>query len=175
MVVSYLAIGSNMGDRQRNIERAVIYLKELAGVRIKKESSVYETPPVGGPLQGDYLNGVIEIETALLPDELLDRIKGIESRLGRVKGEENGPRPIDLDILFYADVVISGGRLKIPHPRLHEREFVLRGLNEIAPGFIHPKLGLTVGELYAHVQKAHENTQIDHGAAPVPQPPERAA
>ena len=101
MVTAYVSFGSNLGDRNKNIERAIGYLKELDGVVVKKVSSVYETEPVGGPGQERFLNGVCEIETSLLPDELLDRLKGIEARLGRVKTEENGPRPMDLDIIFY--------------------------------------------------------------------------
>jgi len=135
MVTAYIAVGSNLGDRTKNIEKTVEYLKELDGVSIKQSSSIYETEPVGGPAQEKFLNGVIQIETSLLPDELLDRLKGIESRLGRVKIEENGPRPIDLDIIFYHDIIIDGERIKIPHPKMQEREFVLKGLNEIAPGF----------------------------------------
>ncbi|MCM8781965.1 MAG: 2-amino-4-hydroxy-6-hydroxymethyldihydropteridine diphosphokinase [Candidatus Omnitrophica bacterium] len=148
MVTAYISFGSNLGERNKNIERAIAYLKELDGIVVKNVSSIYETEPVGGPPQEKFLNGVIEVETSLLPDELLDRLKGIESRLGRVKTDENSPRPIDLDIIFYQDIVIDGERIKIPHPRMHEREFVLRGLNEIAPTFFHPRLNKTVRELY---------------------------
>ena len=161
MVTAYIAFGSNLGDRNKNIERAIAHLKELDGVVVKKMSSIYETGPIGGPSQEKFLNGVIEIETALLPDELLDRLKGIESRLGRVKTEENGPRPIDLDIILYQDIVIDGGRIKIPHPRMHERDFVLKGLNEIAPAFMHPRLNKTVKELYEGL------SSVMHPAPPI--------
>lgn len=160
MVPAYISFGSNIGDRNKNIERAVEYLKELDGISVKKISSIYETDPAGGPPQGKFLNGVIEIETSLLPDELLDRLKGIESRLGRVKTQENGPRTIDLDILFYGDIVIDGERIKIPHPRMHGREFVLRGLNEIAPDFLHPRLNKTIKELYEGLNTSNENNKV---------------
>jgi 2-amino-4-hydroxy-6-hydroxymethyldihydropteridine diphosphokinase len=169
MVISYVAFGSNMGDRNKNIERAMEFLKDLDGISIKKISAIYETDPVGGPVQEKFLNGVVEIETSLLPDELMDRLNGIESRLGRVKTEENGPRPIDLDIIFYQDIVIDGGRIKIPHPRMHERGFVLKGLVEIAPEFLHPKLNKTVKQLYEEVTSADENNQISDGNAGIQQ------
>ncbi len=172
MVTAYIAFGSNLGDRNKNIERAIAYLKELDGIVIKKVSSIYETEPVGGHLQEKFLNGIIEIETALLPDELLDRLKGIESRLGRVKTEENGPRPIDLDIILYQDIVIDGERIKIPHPRMHERDFVLKGLNEIAPAFIHPRLNKTVKELYEGLLSANGDNKVSQPDAEIQQSPE---
>lgn len=144
-----LGIGSNLGDRGSNIERAISLLKEIPGIRLVSVSSLVETKPEGGPSQGDFLNGALKIETALLPLELLSKLKGIERRLGRVKGEPNGPRPIDLDILFYEDIVIvEGKRLTIPHPKLQRRNFVLRPLLEIAPDFVHPRLQRTVQQLY---------------------------
>ena len=192
MVTAYISFGSNLGDRNKNIEKAIEYIKELTGIAIKKVSSIYETEPVDGPPQEKFLNGVMEIETSLLPDELLDRLKGVESRLGRVKVEDNGPRPIDLDILFYDDIVIGGERIKIPHPRMHEREFVLRGLNEIAPQFLHPKLGKTVKELYEGISSSDEpspshggqlgkqegpgeNNKVSQPDAGIQQPPQESA
>jgi len=175
MVKVYICFGSNLGDRNKNIERAIAHLKELDGVDVKKQSAVYETEPVGGPVQDKYLNGLLEIETTLLPDELLDRLKGIESRLGRAKEEDNGPRPIDLDIIFYGDIVIEGERIKIPHPKMHEREFVLIGLNEIAPDFMHPRLNKTVKELYETVKSGNENNQVNQDDAGALKPPEEAA
>jgi 7,8-dihydro-6-hydroxymethylpterin-pyrophosphokinase len=111
-----------------------------------------------------------------LPDELLDRLKGIESRLGREKeAQANSPRPMDLDIIFYSDVVITGGRIKIPHPRTHEREFVLRGLVEIAPDFMHPRLNKTLRQLYDELKTAHGNNNGSPADAAVQQSPEAAA
>ena len=174
MVRAYIAFGSNLGDRNKNIERAIAYLKELEGVSVTKVSAVYETQPVGGPPQEKFLNGVVEAQTSLLPDELMDRLKGIESRLGRVKTEENGPRPIDLDIIFYGDIVIEGERIKIPHPRVQERRFVLEGLREIAPDFVHPRLNKTVKELYDALVSPHENNTIDSPDAGTREGPEAA-
>ena len=173
MITSYISFGSNMGDRNKNIEKAIEYLKELDGIAVKRVSSIYETQPVGGPPQGAFLNGVIEVETMLLPDELLDRLKGIEARLGRVKTEENGPRPIDLDIIFYQDIVIDGERIRIPHPRMQEREFVLRGLCEIAPDFLHPRLNKTVKQLYEELTLADESNKINSLNAEAQQSPEK--
>jgi len=149
VAIVLLGIGSNLGDRQANIDKAVSLLKEIPDVQLLSLSALIETKPEGGPRQGDFLNGALKIETDLLPLELLSKLKGIERRLGRVKQEPSGPRPVDLDILFYDDVVIVDGKsLTIPHPRLHEREFVLKPLLEIAPDFIHPRLGKSVKELY---------------------------
>src|SRR3989338_8540245 len=149
MAVVLLGIGSNLGDRQAHIQLALSLLREIPSIKVLVVSSIIETLPEGGPPQGNFLNGALKIETDLLPLEFLSKLKGIERRLGRVKQEPNGPRPIDLDILFYDDVVIVDGKsLTIPHPRLHEREFVLKPLLEIAPDFIHPRLGKSVKELY---------------------------
>ncbi|MCK4463519.1 MAG: 2-amino-4-hydroxy-6-hydroxymethyldihydropteridine diphosphokinase [Candidatus Omnitrophica bacterium] len=131
MVTSYIGIGSNLGDRQGNINKAISYLKDSDKIEVKKVSSIYETEPIGGPPQGKFLNGVIEIDTDLSPLDLLDRLDEIEMKLGRVHSEKNGPRTIDLDILLYSDTQINNERLTIPHPHMQEREFVLRGLREI--------------------------------------------
>lgn len=148
LTTAYIALGSNQGDRQSNINRAVEFIKTLNGIQLGKISSIYETEPEGGPSEFKYLNGVVEIKTTLLPDELLDRLNAIESRMGRIRNGKNSPRPIDLDILLYGDIVIDGERIKIPHPRMHTREFVLRGLVEIAPDIQHPRLKKTIRELY---------------------------
>ncbi len=131
MATSYIAIGSNLGDRQGNMDKAMSYLKNSDDIKVTKVSSIYETEPIGGPPQGKFLNGVIEIETLLSPLDLLDRLLKIEMRLGRVRSLKNGPRTIDLDILLYSDTQINNEHLVIPHPHMQEREFVLRGLREI--------------------------------------------
>lgn len=131
MVTSYIGIGSNLGDRRQNINRAISYLKDSDNIKVTKVSSIYETEPVGGPPQEKFLNGVIEIDTDLPPLDLLDRLEEIETKLGRVRSEKNDPRTIDLDILLYGDIQINNERLTVPHPRMREREFVLRGLREI--------------------------------------------
>ena len=151
MSIVYLGIGSNLGDRRINIEQALEFLKKIKDLEVSKVSSLYETEPAGGPGQGKFLNGVLKIETSLLPLELLEKLKGIEKKLGRNKGVSNGPRPIDLDILFYDDVVIRGKELEIPHPRLHQRFFVLKPLAEIAPELIHPVLNKQAGQLLTEI------------------------
>jgi len=133
MVKAYVGIGSNLGDRQKTIDKAFALLNKVQGVAITKRSSIYETEPLGGPKQGKFLNGVIEIDTELEPLELLDTLQNIENELGRVRSERFGPRTMDLDILFYGDIKMNTIRLTIPHPRIGEREFVLQGLREIAP------------------------------------------
>jgi 2-amino-4-hydroxy-6-hydroxymethyldihydropteridine diphosphokinase len=129
---AYVGIGSNLGDRKNNIMSAISLLGEIDGVKVLKVSSIYETEPVDGPPQGKYLNGVIELETELGPHRFLKELNEIESLLGRKRREVNGPRTIDLDILTYGELKINERGLVIPHPRMNEREFVLRGLKELA-------------------------------------------
>lgn len=131
MITAYIGIGSNLGNRKENIDKAITYLECSEDIKIVKVSSIYETDPVGGPSQGKYLNGVIKIETGLSPSGLLSCLNEIEDRMSRVRSEKNGPRVIDLDILLYGDTKINTEHLSIPHPRMLEREFVLRGLREI--------------------------------------------
>ncbi len=132
MATVYLALGSNVGDRHSNIRRAIDYLNVL-GVHIKRLSTVIETDPVGGPVQGKFLNAVLEAQTNLSPQRLLSQIKEIEVKIGRIHREVNGPREIDIDILLYDDFTMDYPELTIPHPRMREREFVMGPLKEIAP------------------------------------------
>ena len=120
-----------MGDRQGYIDEALRKLKETEGIRVNKVSSIYETEPAGGPVQARYLNAAIEIETTLEPKELLMKLQAIEKELGRKRTVKNGPRTIDLDMLLYGDKKINEHDLKIPHPRMYEREFVMKPLKEI--------------------------------------------
>lgn len=133
METVYLGVGSNLGDRKKYIQQAIQYLCGTPGISVKKVSSLYETDPVGGPPQGKFLNGAIEIETSLLPMEFLTRLKEIEKKVGRKHRVRYGPREIDLDILFFGQQKISENNLHIPHPRIQEREFVKIPLREIAP------------------------------------------
>jgi len=144
-MITYIGIGSNLGNRGKNMEEAITLLKEKCG--ILKSSSIYETEPVGFKDQYWFFNCVVKVDTNLKPIELLDFLQSIEKRLKRVKTIKNGPRTIDLDILFYGDEIINNGRLIVPHPRLHERLFVLIPLKEIAPDLMHPVLKKTILQL----------------------------
>ncbi|MBD3380413.1 MAG: 2-amino-4-hydroxy-6-hydroxymethyldihydropteridine diphosphokinase [Candidatus Omnitrophica bacterium] len=156
MATVYLGIGSNIGDKEANLARAVKYLEEIRGIDVLETSTLYETEPVGGPPQDKYLNGVVKVDTAIPPDRLLREVKQIELRMGRKQPGRNCPRIIDLDILLYGDMVLDMEELKIPHPRMAERSFVLKGLAEIAPDAVHPVLGRTASELYGEAIKKGE-------------------
>jgi 2-amino-4-hydroxy-6-hydroxymethyldihydropteridine diphosphokinase len=135
LAVVYLGLGSNLGSRRENIHQALNHLQEK-GVSIQKVSTFIETAPVDvppQPVQGDYVNAVAKAITDLSPQELLKTCLTIESELGRVRSVKNGPRLIDIDILLYDDLKIDSPDLVVPHPRMHERDFVLRPLREIAP------------------------------------------
>lgn len=126
----YLGLGSNLGDRLASLSRAVELLHER-GARVRRSSRVYETDPAGGPPQPDYLDAVVEVETDLDPRELLRVCLEVESELGRVRGERWGPRTIDIDLLTYGEREVTDPDLTIPHPRMHERAFVLVPLLEL--------------------------------------------
>lgn len=139
MAKVHIGLGANLGDRERNIRRALALLNEMNVARVKRVSRLIETEPVGGPEgQGMYLNGAAEIETDLSPYDLLEALKTIEVSVGRMERERWAPREIDLDILLYENEIVRAPTLEIPHPRMCQREFVLRPLAEIAPGLVHP-------------------------------------
>ena len=144
----FLGLGSNLGDRETAIAGAVERLA-ARGFRATLRSSLWLTEPVGGPPQGLFLNAVVGGETKLGPEALLEACLATEREMGRVRAERNGPRTIDVDILFYGSDRRDGPRLAIPHPRLAERRFVLAPLAEVAPGLVHPVLGTTAAELLA--------------------------
>lgn len=143
----YISFGSNLGDREENIKKAIELIGESPEIRIEKASSFYETEPVGDKAQDWFLNGVLEIETQLLPEELLSVLQEIEKELGRMREIVHGPRTIDLDILLFNDRIVDTPRLKIPHPLMYERNFVLIPLAEIVPEARHPVLGKSIEEL----------------------------
>ena len=147
----YIGLGSNMGDRQALLEKAVAEIGALPETRLVAHSQWLETEPVGGPPEQDpYLNGAAKVFTALEPEELLEQLNRIESRLGRIREEKWGPRPVDLDILLFGNRIVCTPDLTIPHPLMHERRFVLEPLAEIAPYVVHPVLGITMLELLAN-------------------------
>lgn len=144
-----LGIGSNLGNRQANILQALQYLR--ARVEIGQVSSFYETAPVGFKNQPRFYNLACMVTTELAPQDLLSLLKRIEKRMGRQSAARNAPRPIDIDILTYDDLVFDSESLTIPHPRLHERAFALVPLSEIAPGLVHARLGVSVETLLARL------------------------
>ncbi|HEY9122682.1 MAG TPA: 2-amino-4-hydroxy-6-hydroxymethyldihydropteridine diphosphokinase [Brevefilum sp.] len=145
----FLALGTNIGDREANLFKARKALPPK--VTIIKESPIYVTPPWGFEDQPEFLNQVLEVRTKLRPGRLLAHLKRIEKKMGRQKTFRNGPRLIDLDILFFGQRVVKRSKLCIPHPRLHERSFVLVPLKDIAPEFNHPVLNMTVESMLAKI------------------------
>ncbi|MEX0885817.1 MAG: 2-amino-4-hydroxy-6-hydroxymethyldihydropteridine diphosphokinase [Phycisphaeraceae bacterium] len=154
MTTAYIAMGTNVGDRQAAIEHARTGLDAIASAPIRM-SEVYETAPVGGPAgQGAFLNAVAELQTTLPPRDLLARLQAIEQAAGREPPDQRvrwSPRVLDLDILFYGDAVIDEPGLRVPHPHLHERWFVLKPLADLAPQLVHPTRGETVAAMLANL------------------------
>jgi len=143
---AYLSLGSNIGDREENLRRAVVLL-ECGDLRIARRSSVYETEPQDVRNQPWFLNAVVEVETTLFPLQLLHWILKIEKQMGRRRTTPKGPRSIDIDILLYGNFVISSPTLTVPHPGLATRRFVLEPMAEMAPELRHPVLRKTMREL----------------------------
>ena len=142
-----IALGSNLGKRERNLEKAVELILEGNLITLNAKSAIYETAPVGGPEQGPYLNACIKVETNLSPTILMLRLLAIEDRMGRIRKEYWGPRTIDLDMLLYDQIIMNTPLLQLPHPRLAERDFVLIPLADIAPGLIIPGYNKNVSQL----------------------------
>lgn len=154
MVDVYVGLGSNVGNREKNLIYAYDRIVTLKGIKPVSLSRFYETAPIGGPPQPMYLNAVLSIETATSPLRLLGYFQRIEALMGRVRNVRWGPRNIDIDILLYGDKIIDNDRLKVPHPLMHTRLFVLEPFIEIAPEVVHPVLKKTVLQLYREVQNS---------------------
>lgn len=148
MVTTYLGLGSNMGDRKVHLVHAITALGNAG--RVTAVSGIYETAPQGYVDQPDFLNMVTRLETPLPPDALLDRTVTIERERGRIRTFPNAPRPLDIDILLYGDRVVDEGGLRIPHPRMRERAFVLVPLLELEPGLVDPETGRPFARPEAH-------------------------
>jgi 2-amino-4-hydroxy-6-hydroxymethyldihydropteridine diphosphokinase len=153
--IIYLALGSNLGNRSDNLQAAIAALPPA--VRVLALSPVYETPPWGLTDQPAFLNMALKGETTLAPVELLKFLKLLETKLGRQPAVRWGPRRIDMDILFYADLVFDTPELVLPHPRLHERAFVLAPLADLAPDLVHPVLGKPVRDLLSALDSTGVN------------------
>jgi len=149
-MTGYIALGSNLGDREENLNRAIKMMGEVPGVTFRRASAFHNCAAMGGPPdQPDYLDAVAEIETDLPPEELLAKLQQIENALGRERNERWGPRTIDLDIILLGDTTVDEPALTIPHALMHQREFVLAPLCELAPDTLHPVLQRTAEELLA--------------------------
>jgi 2-amino-4-hydroxy-6-hydroxymethyldihydropteridine diphosphokinase len=157
----FLGLGSNLGERRDMLRQARQQLAALPGTSLARASGLYETAPVGGPDQGDYLNQVVELRTALSPRGLLEAIGRIESVLGRERLVRWGPRSIDVDILWYDGSSVAEVDLEVPHPRMEERRFVLEPLAELAPDLVLPS-GSTVREALGRVM-AQAVTRLEEG------------
>ena len=152
-VDAYVALGSNLGDREEHLLAALAALRARPDVEVVAVSRVYQTPPVGPPPQGPYLNAAVHLRTSLSPRALLGCLLEIEASRGRKReGDRWSARTLDLDLLFYGSLTLDEPGLRIPHPRLHERVFVLAPLCDVAPGLVHPRLGKTVEELARSVR-----------------------
>jgi 2-amino-4-hydroxy-6-hydroxymethyldihydropteridine diphosphokinase len=160
----FIGIGSNLGERRSNCREARQKIAQLPKTRVVKESSLYESEPHGNAKTW-FANSVIEVETELAAAELLKKLQGIEEEMGRkrVKGKKWGSRVIDLDILFFDMEAINKRNLKVPHPRVAERRFVLLPLSELAPQLIHPGLNLSVSEMLATVKDAKKIQMMGPG------------
>jgi 2-amino-4-hydroxy-6-hydroxymethyldihydropteridine diphosphokinase len=161
---AFIGLGSNLGDRAANYREAIQRIAQIPDTRVVRQSSIYETEPVG-EIKGAFLNGVVEVETELNAEALMRRLLAIERVMGRkrVRGRKPArgkyrPRIIDLDLLFFNKEMIDSRALTVPHPRLHERLFVLAPMSELAPALIHPKLNQSISEMLAALKSPYRVT-----------------
>jgi 2-amino-4-hydroxy-6-hydroxymethyldihydropteridine diphosphokinase len=158
-VIACVAVGSNLGDRAATIAAAVKRLAGVPGVRSVAVSALLENPAVGGPADSPaFLNGAIRLATNLSARQLMTELLEIEAQLGRRRAEKWGPRTIDLDLILYGDRIIDEPGLRVPHPRAHERLFVLQPMAQIAGEIVHPELGKSIGQLLAEF----DNASVSH-------------
>jgi dihydroneopterin aldolase/2-amino-4-hydroxy-6-hydroxymethyldihydropteridine diphosphokinase len=154
---AFIGLGSNLGDKEGNLKLAIDMIKETEGIKVTKQSQVYITKPVGYTDQDNFANSVIQLKTLKKPKELLETMLKIEEALKRERIIRWGPRTIDLDILLYDDIVTTDENIVVPHPRMHERLFVLKPLSDIAPYYIHPLLNKTIIQLWEEVTKSNKD------------------
>ena len=147
-ITAYVGLGSNLGNREANLRRALAMLVESPGLEVRKISSFLDNPSQGGPEGApDYLNAVVEAQTTLAASALMKRLLEIEQQMGRTRREKWEPREIDLDLLLYGSTIVSKDDLIVPHPMMHDRRFVLQPLAEIAPNAIHPAMNISIKDL----------------------------
>lgn len=159
---AFISVGSNLGDKLENCRRAVASLASGGEVRISGQSRFYETEPVDYTAQDWFINGVIRVETRLDPFELLDRLLAIQQQAGRSADRVRfGPRVLDLDILLYERLILDDPRLRLPHPRMHRRRFVLKPLCDIDPEVVHPVLGKAAATLLAELDEGGQQV-VEH-------------
>lgn len=158
MLSVYISAGSNLGNRESNLKKSIDLISEHCSVIYV--SSIYETEPVGKTEQPYFMNAVFRIGTVMLPHCLLKILKGVESEMGRVSKERWGPRIIDLDIVLYGNIIIDTPGLKIPHPEMHDRKFVLEPLCELSPELIHPLLKQDIKTILEHLETDKKTRKI---------------
>ncbi len=160
-IIAFIGIGSNLESPKENCEQAIQYLQNANGIRLLAQSSFYKTAPIGMTEQNWFVNAVVKISTTCDPQKLLDSLLSIEKEMGRKPREKWGPREIDLDLLFYGPQSISTETLKIPHPEIPHRRFVLEPLNELDPDWSHPQLKKTIHQLLAELPSGQEIILIE--------------
>jgi len=160
-VISFLGIGSNLGDPLGQCRVALRQIATLKNVQVLRRSSLYRTEPVGNPNQEWFVNGVLEVRTTFTAPQLLKALQWVEQALGRVRTEKWGPRTIDIDLLLFGQEIIGIGDLIVPHREMHKRRFVLAPMNEIAPYVIHPLYGISMKGLLDRLEDAFAVERIE--------------